>query len=179
MKRILVVIDMQNDFITGALPADGGVEIIPRIVDKIKNGNYDRIVCTYDTHYSESYEETIEGKNIPPHCFYKTAGWDLNSDISSTIAEYTDDIQFIPKESFGSYIELPMGIIPLYPKFDDFEIELCGVCTDICVVSNALILRAVFSNTRIIVDSSCCAGSTREAHEAALTVMKNCLIEVI
>ena len=181
MKRILVVIDMQNDFITGTLPADGGVDIVSRIVEKIKNGNYDRIVYTYDTHYSESYEKSLEGQVIPPHCFHKSKGWELNDDINFLVTEYSDITQLVPKETFGSYVALPATILPIYPDFSDFdfEIELCGVCTDICVISNALILRAAFSDTRIVVDSNCCAGTTKEAHEAALKVMRNCLIEVV
>ena len=176
MKRILVVIDMQNDFITGALPADGGVEIVPRIVDKIKNNNYDHYFFTEDFHFLPQYLDTIEGENIPFHCAFGSEGANFVDKIADLSG--LENTHIVSKNSFGSF--RLNGLIKYYVKENEkFEIELCGVCTDICVVSNALILRTAFPNARIIVDSNCCAGTTKEAHEAALTVMKNCLIEVI
>lgn len=185
MKKNLVVIDMQNDFITGTLPADGGVEIVPRIVDKIKNGDYDRIIYTKDIHSPNEYKHTLEGKNIPEHCVTDTEGQELNQDIFCAIAvkafkKETKAIE-VKKDTFGSFL-LSGYITSDYDydvKGDELEIELCGVCTDICVISNALILRTFYPNARIVVDSSCCAGSTKEAHKTALTVMRNCLIEVV
>lgn len=185
MKRILVVIDMQNDFITGALPADGGVEIVPRIVEKIAKENYNKIIYTKDIHFSNEYKNTLEGKNIPEHCIADTEGQELNSNIACALAlkEFKKETKTfeVTKETFGSYSKLPNYLATDY-DFDDnnvVEIELCGVCTDICVISNALILRSVYPNTKIVVDSSCCAGTSKEAHEAALIVMRNCLIEVV
>lgn len=185
MKKNLVVIDMQNDFITGTLPANGGVEIVPRIVDKIKNGNYDRIIYTKDIHSPNEYKHTLEGKNISEHCITDTEGQELNQDIYCAITvkafkKETKTIE-IKKDTFGSF--LLSGYIMSDHNYDfkddELEIEFCGVCTDICVISNALILRSFYPNARIIVDSSCCAGTSKEAHEAALMIMKNCLIEVI
>ena len=174
MKRILVVIDMQNDFITGALPADGGIEIVPHIVKKIKNGGYNKVLYTRDFHRKGTYHETLEGDLIPGHCFNGTEGVELVDEIYATRTDIGVEVY---KETFGSF-DLP-DMINYYSDEEDVEIELCGVCTDICVISNALILRAAFPNTRIIVDASCCAGTTKENHEAALKVMRNCLIEVI
>lgn len=181
MKKILVVVDMQNDFITGELPASGGIEIIPRIVDKIKNGNYSKIYFTKDVHHDWIYKDTLEGQVIPPHCFAGTEGSNIIPQISE-LNMPVEKCEVISKDTFGSSFlsnRILSYVTNEIANEEDYSIEICGVCTDICVVSNALILREFFPSIPIIVDSSCCAGTTIDAHKAALTVMRSCLIEVI
>jgi len=186
MKKVLVVVDMQNDFIDGSLGSDAAKAIVPNVVEKIKNfdGN---IIFTKDTHFEKpffnypAYQYSLEGKLLPvPHCMIdkdlnKTHGNEINVDVFEAAAlenGYCWDID--PKFTFGD-----IYIRKYFANGIPDEIEICGLCTDICVVSNALILRAMFPNTPIKVDPSCCAGTTPENHEAALKVMKSCQIEVI
>lgn len=172
MKKILVVVDMQNDFVDGALGSPEAVAIVDNVVNKINNFNGE-IFVTYDTHF-EDYLQTSEGKNLPvPHCIKGTEGWQLNSKVQSAlnIKEYTP----VEKLTFGS-VDLPMLIKER--AGEDFEIELVGLCTDICVVSNALILKANFPEKEISVIADCCAGVTVESHNAALQTMKSCQINV-
>ena len=176
MKKILIVVDMQNDFVTGTLGTKEAQDIVPNIKCKIneylKNG--DMVFFTYDTHY-DNYFDTLEGKNLPvKHCICETEGWKIVSELRKIDCLYCNQIVNIKKDTFG-YINWNS-----YLSYSDesLEIELCGVCTDICVVSNALILRAIHPNTRIFVNANCCAGSTPEKHEVALEVMKSCQIEV-
>lgn len=173
MKKILIVVDMQKDFVDGALGTKEAAEIVDNVVNKIEAFNGD-IIVTYDTH-SENYPETQEGKKLPvPHCIKGTDGWRLDERVQKALdkREYTA----IEKPTFGS-VELPEYIKACYNP-DEIEIEIIGLCTDICVVSNAIILKANFLETKIKVDSSCCAGVTPESHNAALTTMKMCQIEV-
>lgn len=174
MKNLLVVVDIQNDFVDGALGTKEAVAIIPRAVKKIKEWDGD-IICTQDTH-ELNYLETREGKHLPvEHCIYGTAGHSINNDIfNALIGSVSDDAEFLNKYTFGS-TALPEII--RHKGYD--RIELIGLCTDICVVSNALILKANFPETDIVVDASCCAGVTPESHNAALTTMKMCQINVI
>lgn len=174
MKKFLIVVDMQNDFIDGALGTSEAQAIIPNVVAKINDFDGE-IFATLDTHY-ENYMSTLEGKKLPvPHCIKGTYGWQLNSDIKKILDEkgYTS----VEKNTFGS-VDLP-DLIKKSAGDDDFSIELIGVCTDICVVSNALILKAYFPGNSIKVDSKCCAGVTPEAHNAAIYTMKNCQIDII
>lgn len=182
MKRTLIVIDMQNDFVTGPLGTEEARAIVPNIKAKIdeyiKNG--DEVIFTRDTH-DEDYLNTNEGKHLPvPHCIYDTEGWQVISELDIPECEH------IEKFTFG----WPHWWINNEQVFDDsedtssffrdmIEIELVGVCTDICVVSNALILKSMYPRAKITVDASCCAGVTPETHKAALTVMKSCQIEVV
>lgn len=167
--KILVVIDMQNDFINGALGTPEAQAIVPSAIAKIKeyeDAGY-RIIYTKDTH-SEDYLKTAEGINLPvEHCIKGTHGHDIPEEIlrpNSLIFE---------KPTFGS-VELAE-----YLKTVDFdEIELIGICTDICVISNALLIKAYFPEKTVSVDSSCCAGVTPDTHSAALTTMKMCQINV-
>ncbi len=164
--KTLIVIDMQNDFITDALGTAEAVAILDNVKDKIASYRAagDRVIFTRDTH-GEDYLDTPEGKKLPvTHCVKGTHGWDIADGL------YFEGALIIDKPSFGwtGWGEM---------SFD--EIELIGLCTDICVVSNALILKAVFPNAEITVDSSCCAGVTPETHTAALTTMKMCQINVI
>ena len=166
MRKTLIVIDVQNDFIDGALGTKEAQAIVPNVKRKIAEyqDRCDRIIFTRDTHYSD-YLETNEGKHLPvEHCIYGTRGWAISDEIDADFCEIID------KESFG-YNRWHM---------DNFEqVELVGLCTDICVVSNALILKALFPEIEITVDASCCAGVTPETHKAALTTMKMCQINVI
>ncbi len=173
MKKILVVVDMQKDFVDGALGSKEAVAIVPNVVNKIKNFEGD-IFVTYDTHF-ENYMDTNEGKNLPvPHCIKGTEGWELNRDVMDALndKEYTT----VEKITFGS-VDLP-GLVGKVAGDKAFTVELIGLCTDICVVSNALLLKANFPEMNIAVDATCCAGVTPESHEAALTTMKMCQIEV-
>ena len=173
MKKILIVVDMQKDFVDGALGSAEAVAIVDKVVNKIESFEGD-IIVTYDTH-TENYMNTREGKNLPvPHCIKGTEGWQLDQKVGAALEgrEY----RAIEKPTFGS-VELAEYIKEKYNP-DEIEIELVGLCTDICVVSNALLLKANFLETEICVDASCCAGVTPDSHNAALTTMKMCQIKV-
>ena len=166
MKKTLIVIDMQNDFIDGSLGTDEAVKIVPNVRKKIEKyrSNGDEIIFTRDTH-GEDYLSTPEGKKLPVvHCVKNTHGWQIADGLD------VPDAIHIDKPSFG-YI--------LWDKSCFEKIELVGLCTDICVVSNALILKALFPNAEISVDSACCAGVTPETHNSALATMKMCQIDVV
>lgn len=166
MSRVLIVIDMQNDFVTGALGSKEAQAIVPGVQAKIKAyaDRGDRVIFTRDTH-GEDYLDTPEGKKLPiKHCIKDTEGWQIVPGLE------TGNCEYINKPTFG------------WLGWDDLgetdEIELIGVCTDICVVSNALILKAKYPNAVISVDAGCCAGVTPEKHEAALETMRSCQIDV-
>ncbi|MBQ2537714.1 MAG: isochorismatase family protein [Ruminococcus sp.] len=174
MKRFLVVVDTQKDFVDGALGSGDAVAIVPSVVEKIKSFDGE-IFITLDTHF-DNYPETAEGKKLPvPHCIKGTEGWQLDKNVTCALSdrEYTA----VEKPTFGS-LELPR-LIEASADGDDFSIEIIGLCTDICVVSNALVLKANFPEIPISVDSACCAGVTPQAHEAALATMRSCQIDVI
>lgn len=168
--KVLCVIDMQNDFIDGALGTKEAEAILENVKAKIDlyRNNGDTVIFTRDTH-TEEYMNTQEGKNLPvPHCIKNTRGWEVSSEL------ITEGSVIIDKPTFGSY-ELTEHIATL----SDVEaIELIGLCTDICVISNAMLLKAKFTETPISVDSSCCAGVTPESHLNALSAMKICQIEI-
>lgn len=170
MKKLLIVIDMQNDFITGSLGSRAAAAIIPAVDKKIGEyrKNSDDIIFTRDTH-SENYSETLEGKFLPvPHCIEGTKGHLIANDFD------TDGCRILDKPNFGS---LELAQFAAQGEYD--EIELCGVCTDICVVSNALILKAKLPETIITVDALCCAGVSDESHKAALVTMKMCQVSIL
>ena len=173
MKKFLVVVDMQKDFVDGALGTKEAEAIVPEVVKKIEGFDGD-IFATLDTHF-EDYLDTAEGLHLPvPHCIKGTDGWRLDERVEAALNKHG----YVPveKNTFGS-VELPMLIYDA--SFGDaFSIELAGLCTDICVVSNALLLKASFPEAPISVDSSCCAGVTPEKHEAALETMRSCQIDV-
>ena len=174
MKKLLIVVDMQKDFVDGALGTAEAASIVGNVVKKIDAHEGD-IILTYDTH-AENYMETQEGRNLPvPHCIRGTDGWMLDAKVQAAVDKRV--YKAIEKPTFGS-TELVEYIRENYDPAD-VEIELVGLCTDICVVSNALLLKANFLETKVSVDSSCCAGVTPESHDAALLTMKMCQINVI
>ncbi len=174
MKKILVVVDIQNDFVDGALGTPEAQAIIDNAADKIKNFVGD-IFVTSDTHY-DNYMDTLEGKKLPvPHCIKGTKGWELNSKIADALKD--KNYKIVEKLTFGS-VDLP-SLVKEVIGDDSAEITLIGLCTDICVVSNALLLKANFLDSEIYVDASCCAGVTPETHNAALDTMRCCQINVI
>ena len=166
--KVLCVIDMQNDFIDGALGTAEATAIVGKVRDKIdlyrKNG--DIVIFTRDTHY-DNYMQTAEGAKLPvPHCIKDSDGWQISSEL--TVGEST----VIDKPTFGS-VELATVISAI----DNVEaIEVVGLCTDICVISNVLLLKANMPEVSISVDASCCAGVTPESHSNALSAMKMCQI---
>ena len=174
MKHFLIVVDMQKDFVDGALGSKEAVAIVHAVVKKIE-GFDGEIFATLDTHF-ENYMQTAEGKNLPvPHCIRETDGWTLNDEVAAALDKkgYTP----VEKLTFGS-VDLP-ALIEKAAGGEDFTLELIGLCTDICVVSNALLLKATLRETPITVDAACCAGVTPEKHEAALETMRSCQINVI
>ena len=174
MKKFLVVVDLQKDFVDGALGTKEACAIVPAAVRKIENFDGE-IFATFDTHF-DNYMETAEGKKLPvPHCIKGTAGWQLDENIAAALAKkkYTP----VEKLTFGS-VDLP-ELIKKAADGDDFKVVLIGLCTDICVISNALLLKANFPETAIAVDEKCCAGVTPEKHNAAVETMKSCQIDII
>ena len=174
MSRMLVVVDMQNDFIDGALGTAEAVAIVPKVIEKIK-GFKGQVLYTRDTH-DDSYMDSLEGQKLPvPHCVYKTEGWLLQPEIGQLAREAGSLI--FDKPTFGSLgLAGCLSGIAKVAKID--EIELVGLCTDICVISNALLLKATLPDTNIVVDSSCCAGVTPGSHETALQAMAACQVEI-
>ena len=172
--KVLVVVDMQNDFITGSLGTAEAQAIIPNVKKKIEEAakNGDSIVYTRDTHFQD-YLDSKEGKKLPvEHCIFDSEGWQIPDELLPPVG-YTNT-ETIDKYTFGSLL-LPT----LLAHVDCDEIELVGLCTDICVVSNALLLKArLYNDVEISVDATCCAGVTPETHEAALKTMEMCQINV-
>lgn len=174
MKHILIVVDIQKDFVDGSLGTAEAVAMVPNAAKKIKSFD-GKIFVTYDTHF-DNYRETAEGRKLPvPHCIKGTEGWELDQTIAKSLAG--KDFTKVEKLTFGS-TRLP-DLVRNVVGNDDFDITLIGLCTDICVVSNALILKANFPEKGIYVDASCCAGVTCESHNAALVTMKMCQINVM
>ena len=174
MKQFLIVIDMQKDFIDGALGTAEAVAIVPAVVRKIE-GFEGAIFATLDTH-DETYMDTREGRFLPvPHCVKGTPGWELNEKVLDALQKkgYTT----VEKPTFGS-VDLP-ALVEAAAGGEPFSIELVGLCTDICVVSNALLLKAHFPEADVYTDPACCAGVTPEKHAAALETMRSCQITVL
>lgn len=181
--KTLIVVDMQNDFIDGALGTLEAQAIVSKVREKIVE-YYEKgynVIFTQDTHYDNcpevqdyyNYLETQEGKHLPvKHCLYGTHGWEITKEITDA-TRHSSHLNSIKKHTFG------------YNKWDEWyfgdveEIELVGLCTDICVISNAMILKATFPEIPIVVDASCCAGVTPESHKNALEAMKMCQIKII
>ena len=168
MKKILIVVDMQKDFIDGSLGTQEARDIVEKVRQKILSYPKENVYATLDTH-TDDYLSSQEGQNLPvPHCIKGTEGWEL-------------DAHFFEKGSFGS-LDLTRALKNLYveqsTENDSLSIELIGLCTDICVVSNALLLKAFLPEVPLSVDSSCCAGVTKEKHEAALETLRSCQVKV-
>ena len=175
-RKILVAVDLQNDFIDGALGTKEAEAIVPAAAARIREWREDgaEIFATLDTH-EENYAETQEGKRLPvAHCIRGTEGWQLNP----VIREALGDCILVEKPTFGS-IRLPELIREKIGDGKGAIIELIGLCTDICVVSNALLLKAAFPEATIRVSSGCCAGVTPEKHKAALETMASCQIDIL
>ena len=173
MKNVLIVVDMQVDFVTGALGSDAARAIVPRVSAKIseykKRG--DLIIFTRDTHRKD-YLQTQEGKNLPvEHCILGTEGWKIYGELDTGCKGH----YYATKNTFGW---LNWGEFIKNNNVIE-NIELSGLCTDVCVVSNALILKAMYPENKITVDAQCCAGVTEESHRAALLTMKMCQINII
>lgn len=175
MKKILIVIDMQNDFVDGALGTKEAQAIVENVVKKIGEYPKDCIYATRDTHQPD-YMETQEGKHLPvPHCIEGTPGWELNEQVREALGSTI----LVNKPTFGSYALADMMVMEFAGHdFAECEIELVGLCTDICVVSNALLLKARLPEVKISVDAACCAGVTPESHAAALKTMEMCQINI-
>ena len=174
MKKGLVVIDMQNDFIDGALGTKEAQAIVPNVVRLIGEGGWDDIMVTQDTHYND-YLDTLEGKKLPvKHCIAGTHGWFLNRDVLNALQQVPLRYADFDKNTFGS---IRLAEYVRDEKFD--EIVISGLCTDICVASNALMIRAYNPDLIVKVKADCCAGVTPETHDAALKTMQMCQIEVI
>ncbi len=174
--KILVVVDMQNDFIDGALGTGEAVRIVPGAAEQIRNFA-GKVIATRDTH-GENYMDTQEGKKLPVmHCVKGTGGWEIRSEIDAALEER--GAARIDKPTFGS-VELGSYIKGLDRAEDPVEeITLIGLCTDICVISNALLLKAYLPEVPVKVIASCCAGVTPQSHAQALEAMKMCQIEVV
>jgi nicotinamidase-related amidase len=183
MKKITVVIDMQNDFLTGSLANPDAVSIIPSILNEIKESDF--VVYTRDTHGSD-YFETQEGRNLPiKHCVKNTWGWEIVDELNpNSIPELNDFTSWcvVNKPTFG-YVDIwkEHMISTLVDTIgqEDISITFCGTCTDICVVSNALIVKSLYPEVVVNVKADACAGLTPEKHKAALDVMSSCQINVI
>ena len=166
--KYLIVVDMQVDFISGSLGSKAAEEIVPDVVRKVKNFD-GKVIFTRDTHLA-NYMKTQEGKNLPvEHCIKGTDGWQICDELKPYVETVIDKI------TFGS-MELP-DILKAYGEKIE-SIELCGLCTDICVISNAMILKAAFPEVKIIVDGKCSAGVSRDSHNTALEAMKAVQIEI-
>ena len=173
MRKLLIVIDMQNDFIDAALGTKEAVSIVDAVKEKIRSYPAEDVIATMDTH-GENYMDTQEGKYLPvPHCIRGTEGWKIRPDIE----ELLKGAKIYEKPTFGS-MKMAADLKALSEK-EEIELELIGLCTDICVASNALLLKAVMPEVKISVDPACCAGVTPEKHEAALETMRSCQIQVV
>ena len=175
MSKVLIVVDMQNDFIDGALGTKEAAAIVPKVLAKIKDHD-GLMIFTKDTH-GETYLTTQEGQHLPvPHCIEGTHGWELEKEIGQIAEENLSPVY--TKDTFGSR-SLIKHLVELSAKETIEEIELVGLCTDICVISNALTIKTFLPQVPIKVDASCCAGVTPESHSNALDAMKMCQIEIV
>ena len=177
IKKILVVVDMQNDFVTGALRNEEAIKIVPDVVKKVQEAakaGDTLIVFTQDTHF-DNYMETQEGKNLPvPHCLINTKGWDIIDELKP----FANELWTYEKTGFGS-AALGEGLWRYSHNGSGVEkIEVIGICTDICVLSNVALIKAFLPEVPIEVDATCCAGVTPESHDTALNAMKAIQVKV-
>ena len=181
--RVLVVVDMQNDFITGSLGNEDCEKVVPSVVRVIETGNYDEVVLTRDTH-GEDYFKTQEGRKLPViHTVKGTEGWQMEKDVMDSVTEKykKEQITMIDKPSFGSE-ELAGKIGKLgqeYPEDGRLIVDFVGVCTDICVISNVFLAKAAAGNAAVRVIERACAGVTKESHKTAIEAMRGCQVEII
>lgn len=172
MRKILVVVDMQRDFIDGSLGTKEAQSIVEAVKEKIRTYEPENVVATRDTH-PENYLKTYEGKHLPvEHCIEGTDGWQLYPGID----ELLSGCVIFDKPTFGS-VKLAEYLKKLNAA-SPIEVEIVGLCTDICVISNALLIKAYLPEVNISLDPKCCAGVTPESHEAALTTMRSCQIQI-
>lgn len=176
MNKVLVIVDMQNDFIDGSLGTKEAEDIVSNVAKKIRAFDGD-IYGTLDTH-EDDYLETQEGKNLPvSHCIKGEEGWALNAEVVEAILDTKANVHdFSTKGTFGSKV-LAETLAEAYPE-QDVEIEFVGLCTDICVISNAMVVKAFMPEAKLAVDATCCAGVTPESHERALGAMESCQVEI-
>lgn len=173
MKHFLIVVDMQKDFVDGALGTPEAAAIVPAVCDRIRTFDGE-VIATYDTHPAH-YLDTAEGKKLPVvHCVEDTDGWQLDANVAAALAER--EWTAVKKTTFGS-TDLPFLVRAMAGE-EAFDVTLIGLCTDICVVSNALLLKAHFPEAPIAVESALCAGVTPATHAAALQTMTMCQIDV-
>lgn len=173
MRKLLIVVDMQKDFVDGALGTPEARAIVEPVVELVAQYRPEDIIATRDTHPA-NYLETQEGKKLPVvHCVKGTEGWQLESRVSAALG----GAKIIDKPTFGSW-QLAEEVAAMAEK-EDLEITLCGLCTDICVVSNALLLKARLPETTVRVAAACCAGVTPASHAAALQTMQMCQVEMV
>ena len=173
MRKLLLVIDMQTDFVDGALGSAEAVAIVPNVLSEIATYEKSDIIATRDTH-PEDYMQSREGRYLPvPHCIYGTAGWQIHPALAPAL----EGCLVIDKPTFGS-TELCDHIVRLAAE-EEIEVTLVGLCTDICVVSNAMLIKAALPEIDVRVVANACAGVTPESHAAALTTMKMCQIDII
>ncbi|WP_102341741.1 cysteine hydrolase family protein [Galactobacillus timonensis] len=172
MRKILVVVDMQRDFIDGSLGTKEAQSIVEAVKEKIRTYEPENVVATRDTH-PENYLKTYEGRHLPvEHCIEGTDGWQLYPGID----ELLSGCVIFDKPTFGS-VKLAEYLKKLNAA-SPIEVEIVGLCTDICVISNALLIKAYLPEVNISLDPKCCAGVTPESHEAALTTMRSCQIQI-
>ena len=173
MRDILIVVDMQKDFIDGALGTAEAVAIVPSVVDKVRSFEGD-IIFTRDTHF-ENYADTQEGHNLPVlHCVRGTAGWEICKELKP----FTGNAQIVDKVTFGS-MELGPLLQELHEEDAISSVTVVGLCTDICVISNVMIIKAFLPEVPVIVDAACCAGVTPDSHRTALDAMKMCQVQIV
>lgn len=184
--KYFVLVDCQNDFIDGVLGTKEAKNIVPKVVERLKQIEQDglewQILVTQDAHNQDSYKKTLEGRHIPPHCYLGSKGWELNEEIKTALnkLEQKTLVCYYNKNAFGAY-DLITSFSDCFYTVD--SVEVAGLCTDICVISNTLgidiALRRSGSAAPIIVNSKLCAGTTPENHKSALDVMRSCLIDII
>lgn len=180
MNKVLVVVDMQNDFIDGSLANKEAQKIVAGVAKYVGDWN-GAVIFTRDTHNAADYLETLEGKNLPIlHCVEGTKGWEINSTILEA-AKKNKKVRsiFLNKGNFGAPNSLGTAIRTCYSQGEVDEIIFCGTCTDICVISNVLGIKSIFPETHIKIIAPLCAGLTIKKHKAALDVMRSCQVEVI
>lgn len=182
MKKILVIVDMQNDFVTGSLGNEECKHVVTEVVDVICKGEYDEVLLTRDTHHDD-YLTTQEGKKLPvEHCFENTYGWEVVDEIRIALQEkYANDnekVRYFNKHVFGS-VELAEYLQKQELENKDLTIDFVGVCTGICVISNVLLAKAFCKDANVRVINRACACVTPQSHDTAIQAMKNCQVEII